>query len=148
MNYTNNVPCHTMKPLERKLFKMMLRRIDYASVKDDSGIVEFIMPSNIIIEDFVSKYGVSQKMALYYLEKWKQNGIYNSGRIYGCLQYGHFIKMNLLVGLENLESKLNESKKQKYSQYIEAVPYRVKRQYLRALSKISPNYLSKTPVKF
>lgn len=108
MNFTNNVPCHTMKPLERKLFKMMIRRIDYNSVKENSGVVEFIMPSDEIIEDFVSKYGVPKKMTLNYLEKWYNNGIYTPLKHNKLLEsredlyHGHFIAMDVLVGMRGL----------------------------------------------
>lgn len=139
MNFTNNVPCHTMKPLERKLFKMMIRRIDYNSVKENSGVVEFIMPSNKIIEEFASEYGVPEKMALNYLEKWEKNGIYEPLNYLGHLQYGHFIKMNALCGLFDEDALVYQSKRTKYLHYAAAVPERVKRQYLRAVGNASIN---------
>lgn len=78
MNYTNNINCHLMKPLERKFFKTCCRQINYNKVDDISNI-SFINPMCVIAENFSNKYGINIKMLERYLEKWERYGFYDYG---------------------------------------------------------------------
>ena len=64
MNYTNNVRCDQIKPLERKLFRYLCRQIDYASGK------YIIQDVNSKLIYFKEKYSVGQRMIDYYIQKW------------------------------------------------------------------------------
>ena len=55
MNYTNNVRCDQVKPLERKLFRYLCRQIDYNGVVHDQYVVNNIQEK---LSFFKDKYGI------------------------------------------------------------------------------------------
>lgn len=75
MNYTNNVPCHTIKPLERKWFRYLVRQIDY-NYLSENYIVRLSKPLGFYIDEFSTKYGIGEKMLYYYMNKWKKRKIF------------------------------------------------------------------------
>lgn len=72
MNYTNNVRCDQIKPLERKLFRYLCRQIDYNGVANDQYAVNDIQEK---LSFFKDKYGIGQNMISYYILKWAEKGI-------------------------------------------------------------------------
>ena len=72
MNYTNNVRCDQIKPLERKLFRYLCRQIDYSGVAHDQYVVNDIQEK---LSFFKDKYGIGQNMISYYIQKWAGKGI-------------------------------------------------------------------------
>ena len=72
MNYTNNVRCDQIKPLERKLFRYLCRQIDYSGVVHDQYVVNDIQEK---LSFFKDKYGIGKNMITYYIQKWAGKGI-------------------------------------------------------------------------
>lgn len=72
MNYTNNVRCDQIKPLERKLFRYLCRQIDYSGDAHDQYVVNDIQEK---LSFFKDKYGIGQNMISYYIQKWAGMGI-------------------------------------------------------------------------
>lgn len=72
MNYTNNVRCDQVKPLERKLFRYLCRQIDYSQFAHDQYVVNNIQEK---LSFFKDKYGIGQSMISYYILKWAEKGI-------------------------------------------------------------------------
>lgn len=72
MNYTNNVRCDQIKPLERKLFRYLFRQLDYDNL---TGCYCRIKNPNENIIYFIEKYDISTKMVEYYFKKWNSLGM-------------------------------------------------------------------------
>lgn len=128
MNYTNNINCHQMKPLERKFFKFVCRQIDYNDLSNYNNNL-FIRPMYMLVEEFADKYDIPIKMIGNWLEKWEQYGFYNCGV---GIYYGWFENMDALILNIPIKNKYNRIINKQFAQYIDIVPERVKRQYRRA----------------
>ena len=75
MNYTNNVRCDQVKPLERKLFRYLCRQIDYSQFAHDQYVVNNIQEK---LSFFKDKYGIGQNMISYYMARLLRNFILDS----------------------------------------------------------------------
>lgn len=132
MNYTNNINCHQMKPLERKFFKYVCRQIDYNRLVIQSDVVTFIRPMGELVTKFSNKYGIPVKMIGYWLEKWTHYGFYNCGV---SIYYGWFEFTDALILDIPMKNRWDRDVNKKFRQYIDIVPERVRRQYKRAKNK-------------
>lgn len=72
MNYTNNVRCDQIKPLERKLFRYLFRQLDYDNL---TGCCCRIKNPDENITHFKEKYGIGINMIEYYFRKWNSLGM-------------------------------------------------------------------------
>lgn len=130
MNYTNNVNCHQMKPLERKFFKYVCKHIDYEKVNIEySQHVSFIRPISVLADEFSDKYGIPIKMIKYWLKKWSDYGFYN----YGVgIYFGWFEFVDALILDIPMKNRWGRDVNKKFRQYIDIVPSRVRHKYRRA----------------
>lgn len=122
MNYTNNVPCHTIKPLERKWFRYLVRQIDYKYLSENYQI-KLSRPLDDYIDHFISKYGIGKRMLYYYMDKWEKRKIFSiDGQEFNYILFVENINFNIY-----LDSSVRN--------YRNIVPYRVRRLFNRAKHK-------------
>lgn len=87
MNYSNNVRCDCIKPMERKLFRYLCKQIDYDNIVISQQCTVKNIQDKLLY--FKEKYDISWRMIDYYISKWAQIGIIRYERIYG--EYVMFI---------------------------------------------------------
>lgn len=128
MNYTNNVKCDDIKPLERKWFRYLVRQIDYESVKTLGQCKANDMDAHI--DHFTGKYGISRKILYYYMTKWIKIGIF----AYDDENTGTFSSIIVVKAKLDIEipSQSHIKNNKPHDRYLEIIPHRVQRQLYSA----------------
>ena len=127
MNYTNNVRCDQVKPLERKLFRYLCRQIDYSGVVYDQYVVNDIQEK---LSFFKDKYGIGQNMVSYYIQKWASKGIcyYEKyGQNFKSFHFRFFIHVSTILRIEILphnSRKITSSQLNRLAEYEDMIPSR------------------------
>lgn len=125
MNYTNNVRCNDIKPLEAKLFKMVMRRFDYEAFRQSEGKEYTGITSLIdIAGEFADEYGVKFDLAIYYIRKWQKIGIVSRNSVTG--QY-KMIYRNILT-IEDQE-RFSDKQLKRIFTYRKLIPARVSKKF-------------------
>lgn len=134
MNYTNNVRCDQVKPLERKLFRYLCRQIDYNGVAYDQYAVNDIQEK---LSFFKDKYGIGQNMVSYYILKWAEKGIcrYEKyGQTFNVFYFRFFIDISTIPQIRIIPyntRRITRAQLDRLSEYEDMIPSRCKTLIIR-----------------
>lgn len=134
MNYTNNVRCDQVKPLERKLFRYLCRQIDYNGVAYDHYAVNDIQEK---LSFFKDKYGIGQNMVSYYILKWAEKGIcrYEKyGKTFTKFYFRFFIDISTIPQIRIIPHnarRITRAQLDRLSEYEDMIPSRCKTLIIR-----------------